>query len=102
MFTINFQGYECKVRRNWYLNGNTYLELFTEDGPYAIATTNLGKELPEDQAYIKNYSENIGMLEALQDAGIVTEVIGWVPSGFVLIPLCQLDLGKLEEVVSNE
>jgi hypothetical protein len=36
----------------------------------------MGDKLPKDQAYIKDYSENEGMLEALADAGIVKEVIG--------------------------
>ena len=81
-----------------YPNGNTGIQLFVaETGePMATATVNLGKKLPKDQAYIKDYSENAGMLEVLKEAGIVKKVIALEPSGLVMIPLCELDLSVLE------
>ena len=37
--------------------------------------------------YIKDYSENQGMLVALQEAGVVSDVIEHVESGYVRVPL---------------
>ena len=59
-----------------YPNGNTEIQLWTdEEGPIATATVNLGEKLPRNQAYIKDYSENTGMLDALKEAGIVKKVV---------------------------
>jgi len=94
MSKVKFMSWDCNVTVTKYLNGNTALELWDEEGPVATATVNMGDKLPKDQAYIKDYSENEGMLEALADAGIVKEVIGRKVSGFVIVPLCTLDLDK--------
>jgi hypothetical protein len=92
---VKFMIWDCDVSVTKYSNGNTALQLWNEEeGPIATATVNMGDKLPKDQAYIKDYSENEGMLEALADAGIVKEVIGWKASGFVTVPLCTLDLDK--------
>jgi hypothetical protein len=39
---------------------------------------------------IKDYSENEGMLEALEEAGIVKFAYKDVQVGFVTIPICKL------------
>jgi hypothetical protein len=39
---------------------------------------------------IKDYSENAGLLQVLIDAGVVSEPVGYVRSGFVEIPVCDL------------
>ena len=92
MKTVMFYGEECTVQRGGYGNGNTALQLWTDEGPMATATVNLEDVLPKDKAYIKDYGENTGMLDALMEAGIVEAVIGQKQSGFVLIPLCVLNL----------
>jgi hypothetical protein len=95
MVKVRFLDWDCDVVLGEYSNGNTSIELFDEvDGPIAVATVNLDVSLPNDQAYIKNYSENEGMLDALEDAGIVIDVLGMAQTGYVNVPLCQLDLEK--------
>ena len=103
MSRIKFLDYECFLFVDKYSNGNTAIELADEEGTVAIATVNLADgNLPEDQAYIKDYSENEGMLQALKDAGIVKRVIGNKASGFVIFPLCELDMDKLDEYTYKE
>lgn len=96
-FRTPYATYECYVELGEYENGNTAIQLWTEeDGPIATATVNLGEVLPKDQAYIKDYSENEGILEALSQAGVIKQVIGSRISGFVVIPKVELDLEALK------
>lgn len=72
---VNFQGYRGTVRRLSYKDGSIALQLYTFDGePLATATVCLseyGCIPPEGHAYIKNYAENEGILEALIEAGAI-------------------------------
>jgi hypothetical protein len=96
MAKVKFQDWYCEMEVKRYLNGNTAIQLWNEEeGPIATATVNLGEKLPRNQAYIKDYSENTGMLDALKEAGIVKKVVSMKQSGWVMIPLCELDLEKL-------
>ena len=100
MKQITFKGVEYKLKRGTYQdNNNTALVLLDEDNELvSMATLNLGDVLAEDEAYIKDYSENSGMLEALEEAGVVVKVIGSKPSGFILAPMVKLDLTDIEEL----
>lgn len=95
---ITHNGVDCYAKRDRYWeNDNTSILLFECDTDYmhCVCTVNLGDKLPEDQAYIKDYSENEGILDALKEAGIVTDVIGSKASGWIVAPLCKLDLSKV-------
>lgn len=99
MKTITFRDEELYIYRTTYADGTTAIELETLNNElYATATTNIGRRLTEDVAFIKNYSENTGILDMLIKEGIVIEVINEVQSGFVKLPLCQLNLDLLELV----
>lgn len=91
---MKFKQWDCYIRTGYYVNGNTALQLFSRNDhePIAVATINLYEKLPQNQAYIKDYSENEGMLELLIEAGIVTRVIGFKNSGYITAPLCELDI----------
>lgn len=96
MAKVKFQDWYCETVVKRYLNGNTAIQLWNEEeGLIATATVNLGEKLPRNQAYIKDYSENTGMLDVLKEAGIVKKVVSMEQSGWVMIPLCELDLEKL-------
>ncbi|AEL97979.1 hypothetical protein CL65_gp071 [Mycobacterium phage Patience] len=61
--------------------------------PVAIATVCLSKfkEVPaEGNVFIKDWSENEGMLKCLQDAGILGEQVREVATGFVMVQECPL------------
>src|SRR5690606_10426483 len=76
-----------------YGNDRPALQLIdAEDGsPIATATVNL-PDLPAgpNQVFIKDYSENEGMLAALVAEGVVKPTGQTVRSGYVEVPVCEL------------
>ena len=91
--TINFKGTECTVVfTNYASNGNNAITLYEKEtgDPFASASTNIDITLPYHNVAIKNWSENEGMLEVLQAAGIVGSPIMQYPSGMVQIPVCKI------------
>jgi hypothetical protein len=89
---IQFQGQELTCVKREYDNKRPALQLVDSDGmPYCTASVNLPNAVmhPCEMA-IKDYSENAGLLQVLIDAGVVSEPVGYVRSGFVEIPVCDL------------
>lgn len=75
-----------------YANKRPAIQLETLDGdPYATATVNLPNDTPaKDCVFIKDYSENEGMLTWLVENKIVAPTGRILPSGFVVIPEARL------------
>ena len=104
MNRVKFSSWDCEVIPARYRNGIIALKLVEwEDGypvPIAVATVNL--EDYEDEildaisvtgnnyTFIKDYSENEGMLDALVKAGIVSEPLGFYHTGYVTCPLVEV------------
>lgn len=81
----------CYFKAGHYQNGNAAIVVESlDEGPIMVCTVNLGDPLPEDEAFIKNYSENQGVESELKRLGIIDEQIGEQPSGFVVIPKYRL------------
>ena len=95
---VKFKEWECILKFGEYSNGRTAIQLVSNDEynePIATATVNLPDQAVmqstgNKNVFIKNYSENEGMLNCLVDAGIVSTPIAIVTSGFVDVPLCKL------------
>ena len=88
--TVVFRGEACRVEKAQYGNGRVALRLvMNETGePMAVATTNLvDEEVGPNQAFIKDYSENSGILEVLSAAGIVKDMGVKKFSGYCTYPL---------------
>lgn len=103
-----FQGvfsapFDVVLRFSEYQNGRIYIGGDDpEEGPAFDATINLPEQhIRLDEAFIKNYGENEGVLEFLMDNDIVLEVVRLVSTGFVLIPLCKLNMKKINELTNN-
>ena len=97
---VRFQDWDCDVEFRKYGNGQTALVLRdASDGEeVAVATVNIpGVMLGPGEVLIKDYSENDGMLAALENAGIVTATGRSVESGFVRIPVCELLVSPQEQ-----
>lgn len=101
---VNFNNEKCKVKIGLYANGRLAIQLVDDEyRPFATSTVNLpDKELEEGCVYIKDYSENEGMVEALKDAGIIEEVVDQEISGFVTIPECKLTQEFIEKYELKE
>ena len=86
--TVLFSGYTCSVQFSRYHDDNLHISLvdLVDGSPVATATTNIeGVKLASDEVCIKDYSENTGMLMALQAAGIVESVVDSIQSGYVYV-----------------
>ncbi len=92
MATVVFHGKTLTLRVAEYRNGCTALALHAEDGePYAMASVALPARHPDGCVWVKDYSENVGMKDALVLAGIIApEAVVTVRSGFVFISAYRL------------
>jgi hypothetical protein len=96
MDTLTFDGMKLTVEKRHYTNGRVALVLVDPNGEfgpedYMVATVNLPDvELKEGEVVVKDYSENEGIFSALKEAGIVSEPVRWVHTGFVKCPVCKL------------
>ncbi len=83
---IKFKDWICEVMIRQYRNDRVALELIdAEDGaPIAMATVNLPDDFLEpDHVFIKGWSENSGIAEALIEGGIIGPEVRRLPTGFV-------------------
>ena len=81
------------VRFATYGNGRTAIGLFDPETaePLCVATVNLPEaDLAEDHVFIKDWSENEGVLKSLVDQDLVVDTGGRVPTGYVSAALCLL------------
>ena len=72
---VNFRGEDCHVRLGHYSNGRLAITLITEEGePMAVATVNLPDEdiMDDGHVFIKDWSENEGMFDALIRSGVIS------------------------------
>lgn len=85
-----------------YGNGNLALEMMGAAGteyegePIVRVTVNPDIPLPDTQIAIKDYSENEGMVDFCKGLGIIGELVGVIPSGWVEIPVYKLTEQGLE------
>jgi hypothetical protein len=82
--TMNGVAYDdVSVRRDTYLDGTLALRLDDLFGPLATATVHLDHEQPsEGCVWIKDYSENTGILASLTEAGVIAPTGRVVQAGF--------------------
>ena len=100
MITVNFRNKEYKITFGEYTNSGNYaikLRDIEDDQPYIVATVNL--ELRDKTVVaIKNYSENLGILQSLLKADLIEYPHIWKPSGFEIIPICKLTQKSLNAI----
>jgi len=86
---VTFKNWKCKAVGVYYSNDKKAIKLISvKDGePIATATVNLSQyTLPDNEVFIKDYSENEGMTQSLIDADIILpDHVLAVKSGFVTI-----------------
>jgi len=83
---MTFGEWECLVVFRRYHDGNPAILLIDANDyqPVATATVNADIPPPDGTVFVKDWSENEGMLEALIAANVIhPEPVGFVPLGFV-------------------
>ncbi len=95
MHQVQFKQWHCDLLFARYIEDKSVairLFLSTTGEPVATATVCLAPEWParEGHVWIKDYSENQGMLDALTEAGIIEPTGVAVQNGFVTIPEAKL------------
>lgn len=90
---IVFRGEELTINKAQYSNGRPALSLVDKDGmPYMTASVNLPDYHLDHGGYtfIKDYSENQGILKALTEAKVVRDTGIRASSGMVEVPLVEI------------
>ena len=90
---VRFGKWDCKAKGEHYSyprERKGIVLIGIQDGEYiATATVNLPEHYcPENEVFIKDYSENIGMVKALVKAGII------MPSPSVIVPSGHITTGR--------
>ena len=83
---VKFKDWECGLEFSKYQNGRIAILLVdtTDGSPVTTASVNLPDEpLNDGEVFIKDWSENQGVLAALVAAGIVEDTGRTVRTGFV-------------------
>jgi hypothetical protein len=91
-FTDQFgKTHTLYLQRQKYSSGHARLNLIdaVDHCPYATCTTNI-QRLETDEVAIKNYSENLGILELLIENKIISEPHRVLQENYVIIPICKL------------
>ncbi len=102
---VHFRGCDYEVEQRTYANGRPALVLvdLQEREDAAVATVNLPDvPLGPGEAFIKDYSENQGMLAALERAGIVQATGESVRTGFVEVPVVKILLPRLTHSLGDQ
>jgi hypothetical protein len=74
---VKFKNWKCNIKTGFYKNGFKAITLIDAKDGDAIAVATVNLETPEakvtskDHVYIKDYSENTGMVVALKEAGVI-------------------------------
>jgi hypothetical protein len=95
MKKVLWHGHNLYVSIDRYRNGQTVIELCDDDSwygqRYATASIALTEMHPEGCAWIKDYSENEGMVDALVDGGVIApEPVMTVHTGYVQVSAYRL------------
>jgi len=101
MFHNEFGHYPVTLVKSRYVQTKqTAIQALDDEGcPAFTATVALADAILDfDEIAVKDYSENKGVLAFLRENGIVTDIARWERSGFVNIPICKVDLKRLDEL----
>lgn len=95
-FTVTHKDTPCDLYVGRYADGGGVALQLVERAtgePWAKATANLPddrRHLGPDEVFIKDYSENVGMMDALALAGVATDTGRRVVTGYVMAVVARL------------
>ena len=87
---VNFQSWKCKVEKQLYTGGYLALLLIDIEDGMSVAKATIFvegrmEELKDNEVWIKSYSENEGMDEALRNAGIIGQPQDYCKVGYCVV-----------------
>ena len=90
--TMKFKQWKCWVELGRYHDGSPAISLYDEatGEPVARCTCCLHERPDPGYVFVKDWSENEGMLAAMIEAGLVEDTGNRVPTGFVEVAVCRL------------
>ena len=94
---VKFKKWNCEIELAAYSNGRIAILLNDKDTGEHILTASVNVpeyNLKEDELFIKDWSENEGILKALCEAQIIEDLGQSEPMGFVDAHLCRLLINK--------
>ena len=101
MRKMSYKQYKAVVIRSKYMNNDNLALMLIDEKDGSLITTitvNTEEKLPEGFGYVKNYSENEGIMEVLQEEGLIKEVLGYKQMGWGTLPLVEFDLEGVDEL----
>ena len=100
-FSGPYGEYDIEIKMSKYVNGQNRMDFIDkEDGfPVLVASVAIEESLTPDQIAIKDYSENEGVLKFLTEKEIISSPLKYFNSGFVRIPICQINETFLKESI---
>lgn len=91
---VEFNGYNCLLEMHHYIvNDRRCIQLIDAktNEYYITATVNLPDEhLEPDEVFIKNFSENEGIMNVLSEAGIISKPIGSSSVYGIMVYKCKM------------
>lgn len=98
---INFIGYDCNLVFGKYgSNNQNYIQLVDANDGEAVCTASVALPLQwcidndcvqgDDEVFIKDYSENTGILEALVSAGVISVIKPIRLNDYVEVAKCKI------------
>ena len=89
---MKYKNYNVVIKKEKYSNNDNVALIMedTQDGEIiTVCSVNIDK-LPSNMVAIKDYGENVGILEWLIANGVVEAPHDYVSSGYVTCPICKL------------
>lgn len=87
---LDFGGEKLSLQTEKYVSGGMALALVGEEGPYATVSVNLPEPPAAGCFWLKNWSENEGVAQALLDQGFIELTGNEQATGFVTAPEARL------------
>lgn len=100
---LTYEGKIVTLELSYYIEPyNNALIMLSEEGSLvATCSTNIEPLGYDNLIFIKDYSENEGMLEFLIKNDVIVQVLGKIETGYVEVPICELNLDKFIYVEEN-
>ena len=99
----NFKNWTPVIQK--YQNGRIAIEYVSRDAETGyeesevVATVNLpDEECGPDEVWVKNWSENEGILELMQEAGHISDIVDTATTGWVQAYKCKVLLPTATEI----